>query len=430
MAEKQQLKWSKKKKCLIVFIHGFMGSEDSFKEFPAHLIQLLEEIESAGFTYDTKGNNQRQVQKLMDWLILHGSTARYESVILCAHSMGGLLAADAYRHLYRVQPVVAENQSWYSKAGGAVGSFFSYAPQEKKHTPDDMRFLVNIIAIFSFDSPFYGLHNNVVTKTGVMKAKEIAQDLPKIIPSNLTVPAIAAIPDHVMVPTPVKDFHVPVSTKWVKTTAVGMMGTPDEFAIDPNKKSIISIPRNINVQPPQVINDAKQVINETKIADSSEWPIWARSAVGLTAVASATLSIAAVFPPLAAGVAIQTLDHIQSYASFLNPLITSHQECHERVQILVNEHQEMKRLHFIGFFNGLPDSVQETADIETIQLRHFCIPPPHHVSHAFKIIPSPLKDEIDAHMNMFDLAWLGAEHYWWFVNLVAKHVHDALDVKQ
>ncbi|KAJ3309199.1 hypothetical protein HDV04_006306 [Boothiomyces sp. JEL0838] len=435
MAEKQ-LKWTRKKKCLLVFIHGFMGSEDSFKEFPKHLIQLLErdygksEIDSAGFTYDTKGNNQRQVQKLMDWLILHGSTGRYESVILCAHSMGGLLAADAYRHLYRVQPVVNETQSWWSKAAGGVTSYFSYAPVEKNHTPDDMRFLVNIIAIFSFDSPFYGLHNNVVTKTGVMKAKEIAQDLPKILPNNLTAPAIAAIPDHFMVPTPVKDLHLPVSTKWVKTTAVGMMGvTLDDFQVDPNKKSTISIPKNINEQLPQV-NKKDQVIDETKITDSSEWPLWAKSAVGLTAVASATLSIAAAFPPLAAGMAIQTLDQIQSYASFLNPLVTSQQECHERVQILVHEHHETKRIHFIGFFNGLPDSVQETTDTETIQLRHFCIPPPHHVSHAFKIIPSPLKDEIDAHMNMFDLDWLGPDHYWWFVNMVAKHVHEALDSKQ
>ncbi|KAI8919671.1 hypothetical protein BC831DRAFT_380934, partial [Entophlyctis helioformis] len=96
---------------LVVFVHGFLGSEDSFASFPQDLAEALAaatvdqpslpslpvgSVDVVAFPrYDTKGNNQRLVQSFMNWLLLHGSSARYEAVILCAHSMGGLLVADA-----------------------------------------------------------------------------------------------------------------------------------------------------------------------------------------------------------------------------------------------------------------------------------------------------------------------------------------------
>ncbi|KAJ3296246.1 hypothetical protein HK104_001811 [Borealophlyctis nickersoniae] len=100
---------TEKKSCLLVFIHGFLGSEESFEQLPIDLLHVLathynipkSSIETRVFPrYDTKGNNARAAQKLIDWLLLHATTARYKCVILLAHSMGGLLAADAYQYLY------------------------------------------------------------------------------------------------------------------------------------------------------------------------------------------------------------------------------------------------------------------------------------------------------------------------------------------
>ncbi|KAJ3267542.1 hypothetical protein HK104_005788, partial [Borealophlyctis nickersoniae] len=81
----------------------------SFEQLPIDLLHVLathynipkSSIETRVFPrYDTKGNNARAAQKLIDWLLLHATTARYKCVILLAHSMGGLLAADAYQYLY------------------------------------------------------------------------------------------------------------------------------------------------------------------------------------------------------------------------------------------------------------------------------------------------------------------------------------------
>ncbi len=118
--------------------------------------------------------------------MLNGSSAKYKNVFLLAHSMGGLLAADAYRYLYKLEPNIGEQNSLTAKLKSTLSYFFSYQQSSSYHSEDDMRFLINISGIISFDSPYFGLHPNVVLKTGLGKAKEaVPTQLPKTIPSSV-----------------------------------------------------------------------------------------------------------------------------------------------------------------------------------------------------------------------------------------------------
>ncbi|KAJ3002278.1 hypothetical protein HKX48_002400, partial [Thoreauomyces humboldtii] len=114
----------RQKKILLVLIHGFLGSEESFFQFPHHLVKHLVshhgyaegQVETRMFPrYDTRGHNARSVQKLIDWLLVYGTTGRYECVLLLAHSMGGLLAADAYQYMYALHKEKVEG-----RLGGAA----------------------------------------------------------------------------------------------------------------------------------------------------------------------------------------------------------------------------------------------------------------------------------------------------------------------
>lgn len=78
----------------------------------------------------------------MTW-ILQNVKSTYRHTILLSHSMGGLLAADAYIDL---------------------------------QTHPEIHHLVNITALISFDAPFFGIRTTSLAKTGMMKAKGIFEN--------------------------------------------------------------------------------------------------------------------------------------------------------------------------------------------------------------------------------------------------------------
>ncbi|KDN38520.1 hypothetical protein K437DRAFT_259383 [Tilletiaria anomala UBC 951] len=113
---------------LLVFIHGFKGSaETTFEDYPSRLAHILREtypalsVETRVYpTYDTRGQLSTAVESFTEWLIAlcvnleskplldeksgrpkdpketgRGGGAGSVKVILCGHSMGGLVAADA-----------------------------------------------------------------------------------------------------------------------------------------------------------------------------------------------------------------------------------------------------------------------------------------------------------------------------------------------
>ncbi|KAL2912123.1 hypothetical protein HK105_208399 [Polyrhizophydium stewartii] len=490
-----------KKRCLVVFIHGFLGSEDSFRHFPEHLAERLAQrhgldpgaVDAIAFPrYETKGSSQRIVRSLMDWLLLHATSARYESVVLCAHSMGGFLAADAYRYLYRLpvpsdasagavvvedatdglppdevqnmQQHLAQQRSWLGRAASSLSSWFSYNTQDPNAAhPDDLRFLVNIRGIITFDSPFFGLHPNVVTKTGTAKAQAVVATLPETIPQILPSPAAAVdtlIPDKIAVPTPIKDIHMPVSTTWLKAAAKSTLAS--------DKPGSSSQTASAGEAFAATAAAAAAARDTPTGQGSSSFPTWTRHAAVLTAIGAVAafsgvgLGAVAVAQGVASKMAISGADELYRHAEFLNPLITSRKEQLDRILILQREMEHHHRLYFHGFYldlingmshdsSGATNHVLFDADQETMEQgdsagqdgadmdaqaprkarhrepQHFCIPPPASVAHLFRTLSSPLRDEIDAHMNLFDKDNLGHERYEWFLNLVCDEIAKALD---
>ncbi|KAG1833428.1 hypothetical protein EV424DRAFT_1532911 [Suillus variegatus] len=151
---------------LIVFIHGFKGTDTTFKNFPSRLEHVLTEVienlkvECIVFpAYETKGQLMKTplqnaaVEHFADWLTTltvqrevadgQGGGAGKTRVVLCGHSMGGLLAADALLAFVNSRP--------------------------DKNAP----LWPNIIACIAFDTPYLGLHPTVF-KNSATKAVEYA----------------------------------------------------------------------------------------------------------------------------------------------------------------------------------------------------------------------------------------------------------------
>ncbi|KAI0082476.1 hypothetical protein K474DRAFT_1655250 [Panus rudis PR-1116 ss-1] len=142
---------------LVVFIHGFKGTDDTFGEFPERLRHILAEtiphvtVESVVFpAYETKGELTAAVIRFADWLTNLtverevangvGGGAGKAKIVLCGHSMGGLLAADALIEFVRTRPD-PKAPLW-----------------------------PNIIGCIAFDTPYLGLHPHVFRNSATQAA--------------------------------------------------------------------------------------------------------------------------------------------------------------------------------------------------------------------------------------------------------------------
>ncbi|KAI0353486.1 hypothetical protein OH77DRAFT_1497209 [Trametes cingulata] len=142
---------------LIVFIHGFKGTDSTFGEFPERLQHILTEtlvnttVESIVFpAYETKGELNAAVTRFADWLtdltvrreVANGigGGAGKANIVLCGHSMGGLLAADALIEFVNTRP--------------------------DKRAP----LWPNIVACIAFDTPYLGLHPFVFKNSATQAA--------------------------------------------------------------------------------------------------------------------------------------------------------------------------------------------------------------------------------------------------------------------
>jgi pimeloyl-ACP methyl ester carboxylesterase len=126
-----------RRKLLLIYIHGFMGDETSFRSFPAHVHNILSITLQESHTihskvyphYRSRRPIKDAVEDFSTWLEPHESPMT--DVILLAHSMGGLLAADVVL-LPPKQPI--------------PGTVFRH----------------RIIGLCSFDVPFLGLHPGII----------------------------------------------------------------------------------------------------------------------------------------------------------------------------------------------------------------------------------------------------------------------------
>ncbi|KAF3389582.1 hypothetical protein F1880_003213 [Penicillium rolfsii] len=131
------LEGADKRRLLLIYIHGFMGSEASFHEFPAHIHDLVTSLLDESHVvytriyprYKSHGELQTAVTQFSAWLSPH--EADDLDVILLGHSLGGILAADVALLQQDGRP---------------------------KH---------RILGLVNFDVPFLGLHPRVIP-TGIM----------------------------------------------------------------------------------------------------------------------------------------------------------------------------------------------------------------------------------------------------------------------
>ncbi|ORY08271.1 hypothetical protein K493DRAFT_201154 [Basidiobolus meristosporus CBS 931.73] len=148
----------KHNRLLLVFIHGFKGSEKTFQGFPECLKETLGNSSTAIDVdvviyprYETRGDLTVAATNLCNWLINIGEeqVARGLSpplVVLVGHSMGGLLAADAYFNLRETSIGASEgNRQW----------------------------LPRIIGILAFDTPYYGVESNLFAETARSRATDL-----------------------------------------------------------------------------------------------------------------------------------------------------------------------------------------------------------------------------------------------------------------
>ncbi|KAI7518793.1 hypothetical protein KC331_g21021, partial [Hortaea werneckii] len=125
-----------RRRLLLIFIHGFMGDETSFRSFPAHLHRLLTVLVAETHTVHTKiyprYRSKRNIAFARDdfsrWLEPHEDEST--DVVLFGHSMGGLLAAEVV--LLPPPP------------------------------PASRPFKHRILGTINFDVPFLGMHPGVV----------------------------------------------------------------------------------------------------------------------------------------------------------------------------------------------------------------------------------------------------------------------------
>ncbi|KAI8896350.1 hypothetical protein BC833DRAFT_103433 [Globomyces pollinis-pini] len=96
-------------KTLLLFVHGFLGSESSFSNFPLDLVQSIRtqykipNIEARVFPFfATKGDPNKAINLLYNWLLLNATQPEYEGVIIMAHSMGKYWHSKKMMSLYQI----------------------------------------------------------------------------------------------------------------------------------------------------------------------------------------------------------------------------------------------------------------------------------------------------------------------------------------
>ncbi|EME85453.1 uncharacterized protein MYCFIDRAFT_213871 [Pseudocercospora fijiensis CIRAD86] len=166
-----------KKTLLLVFIHGFKGDDATFHNFPKDLRALLSHslpninVLSVQYPkYETRGDLRECVARLVEWLqnkvidleVANGTPSPTVDpsvhVVLCGHSMGGIVAAEALLSIARDDPV--PHSDW-----NPSGNNTTTTPQNDTSTPPSETsrlFFPYIRAVLAFDTPYLGISPGVL----------------------------------------------------------------------------------------------------------------------------------------------------------------------------------------------------------------------------------------------------------------------------
>ncbi|KAI7542770.1 hypothetical protein KC331_g7778 [Hortaea werneckii] len=184
------------KTLLLVFIHGFKGSDHTFHTFPqdlrAYLSHSLPEIDILSIQYpqyETRGELRECVARFKDWLqnkVIDLEVANQTPsptvdpsvhVVLCGHSMGGIVAAETLLSIARDEPVpmgqaneTSNSTSTTQEKNGAEQTESAVEDEDtddkkatQASTPETTRLLFPCVkAILAFDTPYLGISPGVL----------------------------------------------------------------------------------------------------------------------------------------------------------------------------------------------------------------------------------------------------------------------------
>ncbi|OMJ26452.1 hypothetical protein AYI70_g162 [Smittium culicis] len=184
---------------LAIFVHGFMGSTDSFCDFPQKVQEILSAIHKDKIvecivypTYQTKNELAEAVTLLKNWILdliderhkkLYSKQKANDSnaipkkinIILCGHSMGGLLISDVAIDLFPTLEFFNATSEEYHSANKKGNSKNSNLPPSKPVFANGG--LTKIVGILAYDSPFFGISHESISLTFLSKAGEIGNQI-------------------------------------------------------------------------------------------------------------------------------------------------------------------------------------------------------------------------------------------------------------
>ncbi|KAK1043126.1 hypothetical protein LTR74_018457 [Friedmanniomyces endolithicus] len=189
-----------KKTLLLVFVHGFKGSDNTFGHFPQDLASLLHnalpkvDVQSVQYPrFETRGDLRECVAKFKEWLqnkvidleVENGTPSPTVEpgvrVILCGHSMGGIVAAETLLSIAGDEPVQSPpahakeithtTTTDEDQPRGRSSKPTTPAPAEKaeprssappSQAETTRLFFPYIQAVLAFDTPFLGISPGVL----------------------------------------------------------------------------------------------------------------------------------------------------------------------------------------------------------------------------------------------------------------------------
>ncbi|KAK5167751.1 uncharacterized protein LTR77_007450 [Saxophila tyrrhenica] len=182
-----------KKTLLLVFLHGFKGSDHTFNNFPSDLRALLAhtlpniDILSIQYPqYETRGDLKECVARFKEWLqnkvidleVANGTPSPTVDpsvhVILCGHSMGGIVAAETLLSIARDEPVPSAYANDTTNNTTTRPTSSSKAPTNLNPPDSEARpssappqepsrlFFPHVQAVLAFDTPYLGISPGVL----------------------------------------------------------------------------------------------------------------------------------------------------------------------------------------------------------------------------------------------------------------------------
>ncbi|MCJ1310094.1 hypothetical protein MMC25_003755 [Agyrium rufum] len=166
------------KTLLLCFIHGFKGGDDTFGGFPDHirvlLANALPKITVSVVTYpkyETRGDLKECVTRFRDWLqnliidleVANGTPSPTVDpsvrVILCGHSMGGIVAAETLLSITSETPLPHRSKPKRSTTASSTPSTASTTSEPPSPVSPFFPYIQGILAL---DTPYLGINPSVV----------------------------------------------------------------------------------------------------------------------------------------------------------------------------------------------------------------------------------------------------------------------------